>query len=413
MSDEIQRNIGSIKLPQWGRVERDGGTVPWLVYDDAGEVVEPVRRYLADCVARDHSPASVRSYAYGLLRWWRWLRVLEVNWDKATPAEGRDLVLWLTQAPKLRRAPRTKSKKTAGTVNTRTRKRYLDDRYAARTIRHSNAVVRAFYEFWNETGQGPVLNPIPLDRRSPWSAIHPADSRSLRPAGRIRYNPKLPKQQPRALTDEQWKELFDVLRSNRDRALLSLVVGNGARASEVLRVRPVDIDWGEQLIRVTRKGTRAEQWLPASQESFVWLRLYLADLGEALSPHEVIWKTRRRRDCGNGLHRQPLNYEALRKVFTRANEVLGTNWTMHDLRHTAALRMVRDTHLSARDVQLILGHAHLSTTAEIYLIEDQAEVVRRVQHHLATRGQHVPPPIPAAPGYDAADLAVLLGRTPS
>ncbi len=154
MSDEIQRNIGSIRLPQWGRVEQGSGIVPWLVYDDADEVVDPIRRYLADCVARDHSPASVRSYAYGLLRWWRWLRVLEVDWDKATPpAEGRDLVLWLTQAPKPRRAPRTKSKKTAGTVNTRTRKRYLDDRYATRTIRHSNAVVRAFYESGTKQGK--------------------------------------------------------------------------------------------------------------------------------------------------------------------------------------------------------------------------------------------------------------------
>lgn len=38
-----------------------------------------------------------------------------------------------------------------------------------------------------------------------------------------------------------------------------------------------------------------------------------------------------------------------------------------------------------RDVQTILAHAHLSTTAEIYLVEQQAEVIRRVQRHLTER----------------------------
>lgn len=82
------------------------GVVPWLVVGPDGERVEPVCWFLTDFVARDNRPGSVRSYAYGLLRWWRWLRAVGVEWDKATPAEVRDLVLWLRQAPKPRLAPR-------------------------------------------------------------------------------------------------------------------------------------------------------------------------------------------------------------------------------------------------------------------------------------------------------------------
>src|SRR5262249_26955003 len=85
------------------------------------------------------------------------------------------------------------------------------------------------------------------------------------------------------------------------------------------------------------------------------------------------------------------------------------NWSMHDLRHTCALRMVRDKNLSLRDVQAILGHAHLTTT-QIYLEEDDHEVITRVQEHLAQqeeRAAAAPPPV--AVGYDAADLAVLFG----
>jgi len=35
----------------------------------------------------------------------------------------------------------------------------------------------------------------------------------------------------------------------------------------------------------------------------------------------------------------PLTYDALRAVLRRANDHLGANWTMHDLRHTCALRI--------------------------------------------------------------------------
>jgi hypothetical protein len=37
-------------------------------------------------------------------------------------------------------------------------------------------------------------------------------------------------------------------------------------------------------------------------------------------------------------------------VFTRVNRLLGANWTLHDLRHSAARRMVRDPHLTLADV---------------------------------------------------------------
>jgi integrase len=415
--DDVDRDIGSIRLPRWGRVVPAEGVVPWLLVDDDLQPVQPVRRFLVDFVAGDNSPGSVRSYAYALLRWWRWLRAVGVEWDKATPAEVRDLVLWLQQARKPRRSQRTTSVMTAGTINPITRKRHLGDEYEVRTIRHSNAVVRSFYEFWiEEVGAGPLINPVQLDRRHrgrrPHAHHNPLEP--FRPEGKIRYNPKIPKRRPREMPEDCWREVFGGLRSNRDRALLSLDVSNGARAAELLGVRGVDLDWGDQLVRVTRKGTGAEQWLPASQEAFIWLRLYLADLGAPLAPNDPIWWTLRRRDRGLGLHRQPMNYEALRAVWRRVNALLGTNWTMHDLRHTASLRMSRDENLSLKDVQVILGHAHLSTTADIYTVEDEAQVIRRVARHLAEREQRAQqPPPPVAVGYDASDLDVLFGGTPS
>jgi integrase/recombinase XerD len=410
--DDVERDIGSIVLSRWGRVEASGGLVPWLVVGPDGVAVEPVRRFLADFVARGKGPGSVRSYAFGLLRWWRWLIAVGVEWDKATPAEARDLALWLCQAGKPRRDVRTASAATAGRLNPVTRKRHLGDGYEPRTIRHSNAVVRSFYEFWIEdVGGGPLVNPVQLDRRGRRPNAHHNPLEPFRAEGRIRYNPKVPRQRPREMPEERWRDLFAGLRSDRDRALLALAVSNGARAGELLGIRAADLDWGGQLVRVYRKGTGAAQWLPASPDAFIWLRLYLAGLGVPLEADDLVWRTLRRRDRGEGLLRQPLGYEALRAVLRRANALLGSNWSMHDLRHTAALRMARDEALSLRDVQVILGHAHLSTTADVYLVEEEEEVIRRVAGHLAGQGGRgaVPRPEPAAGGYRAADLAVLLG----
>ena len=206
-------------------------------------------------------------------------------------------------------------------------------------------------------------------------------------------------------------ELFAALRSNRDRALLSLTISSAARSGEILGLRIADVDWGEQLIQVRRKGSGAVQWLPASPDAFVWLRLYLADLATPLESNAPVWWTLRRRDHGGGLTRHPVDYEALRAVFRRANQQLSTNWSMHDLRHTAALRMSRDQTLTMRDVQAILGHAHLSTTADIYMVEEQQQVIRRVAEFLTQRAETdrcQSPPVAA--GYDDAALSILFGR---
>ena len=78
------------------------------------------------------------------------------------------------------------------------------------------------------------------------------------------------------IPDELFNRVFAELGSHRDRALVALWVSTGARAAELLGVRCGDVDPGQQLITVVRKGTRAVQQLPASPDAFVWLRLYQA-----------------------------------------------------------------------------------------------------------------------------------------
>jgi integrase len=130
---------------------------------------------------------------------------------------------------------------------------------------------------------------------------------------------------------------------------------------------------------VIRKGTRLMQQLPASPDAFVWLRLYQAQM-QGLVPgglDQPLWWTLRRPF-------RPLTYHAAHRMFTRASGALGANWTLHDLRHTAASRMARDPAMPLTDVQWVLGHARLSTTQK-YVTPLPGDVIASVAAFHARR----------------------------
>jgi site-specific recombinase XerD len=148
------------------------------------------------------------------------------------------------------------------------------------------------------------------------------------------------------------------------------------------------------------------QQLPASTDAFVWLRLYQQEMRDLVprGPDEALWWTLRRPF-------RPLTYDATRMVFNKANAALGANWTLHDLRHSAAKRMVRDPDLTLADVQWVLGHAHITTT-EIYTAPTPDDVIAHVlAHHERQRTQLALPPVPSAPGYRPEVLATLFGTS--
>jgi integrase len=412
MQADEMRDVSQLVVPRIGRVVPRAGEGPgWELQDAAGQPVVPVRQYLTEFAARDMSPASVRSYTLALLRWHRMLWALEVEWDKATTAESRDFVLWMRQARKHR--PTEPSMHVPGSVNVKTGKRYPADGFAPRTINHNLTVVREFYAFHMDAGRGPVRNPVP-ERRDPQTGLrfgaHHNPLQPFQQGKRGTYRQREPRRVPRSMPDPAVDELFAALRCHRDRALIAFYLSSGARPSELLTMTNEMVDPGNQAIGVIRKGSRDLRWLPASPDAFVWLALYQARLPEETTAlRSPVWWTRR----------EPLrllNYFAARAVFRRANQVGGTNWTLHDLRHTAAIRMANDPGMSLSDVQEILGHAHVTST-QVYLSPRAEDVFMHAQAHfqrLRDRAGDPAPPKPAqlpggAVSYDPADLAELFG----
>jgi site-specific recombinase XerD len=211
-------------------------------------------------------------------------------------------------------------------------------------------------------------------------------------------------QAPGQIPDTVFAELFAALGCHRDRALVAFWISTGARAAELLSAWSAGVCPGDQTITVVRKGTRAMQALPASPDAFVWLRLYQEQM-HGLVPvdgDDPVWWTRRR-----PFHR--LGYHAARAMFVRANAFLGANWSLHDLRHSAAYRMAQDPLMPITDVQWVLGHAHLTTT-QIYTRPAVKDVIAGVlAHHQRQADQARPaPPPPAA--YRTESLDELFGK---
>lgn len=413
---DVPRELSElVVVPLLGSLEVTGDLfLQYRLVDSDGVAVEPVAAFFAELAACGRPATTQRSYGMDLLRWFRFLWAVEVGWDQATQVEARDFCRWLQATLKPTRphwrypaggAPKSGKKPPAARVNAVTGKPSRGDRYEAATVAHCESVLRGFYDFHLEAGTGPMVNPFPLSRHRRAGRGH-AHHNPMEPfAGQRsgRYRPKVVTRAPRCIPDERFDALFAQLGSHRDRALVALWVSTGARASELLAATAADVDPGQQLITVIRKGTRMLQPLPAAPDAFVWLRLYQAQLAGLVPAgrDEPLWWTLRRPF-------RPLGYDAARAMFNRANTALGSNWSLHDLRHTAAYRMARDPKMPLTDVQWVLGHAHLSTTQR-YLNPITEDVIAGVLAFHARQHER-DPAAPPATGYRPESLRILFGE---
>jgi integrase len=394
--DAVQRGLrsGDVQLARVGRVVTGPGPdEPYVMLDADGRAVGPVStwlRYLASC---DQSPRTMRSYSYAALMWFRVLWQLDVGWDRATEAETAALVGWLRIAPN----PQRRRESAADAVNLKTGKPNLALGYSAATINLTLAAVRGFYDFHAHWAHGPVVNPVPesASRRRALAHRSPLEPRQTHRRGP--YRQRSQRRAPRSIADTMWDQFFAQMPSDRDRALVACYVSSGARAEELLGADVEDVDWAGQRMSVVSKGTRERRLVPLSPEALSWLARYLrAREGRASGP---LWRTVR------GEPRR-LTYGAARRVLQRVNVTLGTNWTLHDLRHTAATRMVNSGVLTLPELQLVLGHTDLRTTS-IYTMPRIEEVIDKLHDHYS---RPAPPPRRFATGYADDDIATIFGQ---
>ena len=399
------RELAGLVVARAGRVAQTSDpTLPWVVLDGAAARIDAADVYLKELLACGSSAASCRSYAFDLLRWFRFLAAVDVGWERAGRAEVRDFVLWLRASVNPARERHREGAPAPGSVNARTGKAHLRAGYAPATINHALSVLAAFYEFHRASGSGPMVSPVPPQSRTGGRLdAHHNPLEPFRPHRRGAYRQKQADRLPRAVPDDVIDDVFTSLGCHRDRALVGMFLSSGVRAAEMLGMTVADVHPGDGRIWVRTKGLGGiKQACPASPEAFGWLALYLgemADEGLRPGPKEPLWWTRRR-------PWRPLTYTALRALLNRVNDRIGANISWHDLRHTLCLRLIADPQLSLVDVQQVMRHRWITTTAG-YLRPQPDEVIAKVHEHY-TRPKPAPQPLDGW-DYDPQDLADVFG----
>ena len=188
---------------------------------------------------------------------------------------------------------------------------------------------------------------------------HAAEDPTLRLAP-----PKRAPRFPKTLSEADVEALLTAPREDdalglRDRAMLEVLYASGLRVSELVSLRLLEANLDAGVVRVTGKGSR-ERLVPLGEEAVARVRRYLSAaraeiLGRAQS--EQLFVTRR----GAGMTRQA--FWNLVKRYGHA-AIPGKPLSPHVLRHAFATHLVNHG-ADLRVVQLLLGHADISTT-QIY-----------------------------------------------
>ena len=218
----------------------------------------------------------------------------------------------------------------------RLRGRGLSPRSVARAV----AAVRGFYRF------------LVLDQR-----LHSSPADDLRPP---RAWPALPK----FLSIEDVDRLMEqpdvaTTRGLRDRAMIELLYATGLRVSELVGVRLADLHLDEEYLTCVGKGSK-ERLVPIGEQAADWIRRYHAsarrDLLKKRQSPRLFLNAR-----GGSLSRVGF-WKILKKHARTAN--LAPSLSPHVLRHSFATHLL-ERGADLRAIQLMLGHADLSTT-QIY-----------------------------------------------
>ncbi len=192
--------------------------------------------------------------------------------------------------------------------------------------------------------------------------------------------PKLPRSLPKSLTEQDVELLLNAPDVQtplglRDRTMLEVLYATGLRVSELvtLSVAQVSLDMG--VVRVMGKGSK-ERLVPLGEEALDWIRCYLAEGRPALLTgklSDALFVTAR----AESMTRQMFWY--LIKKYARQCG-LNKSLSPHTLRHAFATHLLNHG-ADLRVVQMLLGHADISTT-QIYTHVARERLKKlHAQHH--------------------------------
>lgn len=177
-------------------------------------------------------------------------------------------------------------------------------------------------------------------------------------------SPKLPRSLPKTLSEAEVESLLgapdvEAAQGLRDRAMLETLYASGLRVSELIGLKTIQVSLDMGVVRVLGKGSK-ERLTPLGQEAVSWIERYQREARPQLlagRKSDALFVTAR-----GG----PMSRQAFWGLVKRYALVAGIRKPIspHTLRHAFATHLINHG-ADLRVVQLLLGHADISTT-QIY-----------------------------------------------
>lgn len=192
---------------------------------------------------------------------------------------------------------------------------------------------------------------------------------------------RTPLRVPKTLTEAQVDALLAAPDTRtalglRDRAMLELMYASGLRVSELVGLQLFELSLADQVVRVTGKG-RKERLVPLGDEAAQWLQRYLAQARPVLLAgrrSDDLFVTER-----HGAAMSRVMFWKLIKRYAQQAGIL-VPLSPHTLRHAFATHLLNHG-ADLRAVQLLLGHADISTTTIYTHVARERLKALHARHH--------------------------------
>jgi integrase/recombinase XerD len=191
---------------------------------------------------------------------------------------------------------------------------------------------------------------------------------------------KQPPRLPKTLSEAQVEALLaapavDTPLGLRDRTMLELMYASGLRVSELVLLKTIELGMNEGVLRVTGKGGKA-RLVPFGEVARGWIERYLKEGRPAILDGQIddaLFVTAR----GGAMTRQM--FWTLIKKYARQADI-NAPLSPHTLRHAFATHLLNHG-ADLRVVQLLLGHADISTTQIYTHVARERLKTLHAQHH--------------------------------
>jgi integrase/recombinase XerD len=192
--------------------------------------------------------------------------------------------------------------------------------------------------------------------------------------------PKLPRNLPKSLTEQDVELLLNAPDNQsplgmRDRTMLEVLYATGLRVSELVTLSVAQVSLAMGVVRVMGKGNK-ERLVPLGEEAMDWVKRYLAEARPLLLKGKLC-------DALFVTHRaKPMTRQMFWYLIKKHARFCGQNKALspHTLRHAFATHLLNHG-ADLRVVQMLLGHADISTTQIYTHVARERLKVLHAEHH--------------------------------